>query len=423
MSKKGMSRRDFLKFTAVGLGGCAYRSAQEKSSPARSQEKKGENITYRTLGKTGLKLPVITMGVQNSDNPNLVRAALDGGMVHLDTAHYYQRGTNEVMIGEVVKGRPRDSFVLATKESLPKNRITGFYREGATEKAFLSELDISLKRLGLEYVDIVYQHNVWKRETALFEPILKALEKAKKEGKTRFVGVSTHQNEPEVIQAAVDSQVYDVVEAAYNFRQKHYVEVRKAIATAAKAGLGVVAMKTIGGWSPEWQEHFGGLGSRGPYLADQGVDARAAMKWVLQDPNVHTIIAGFTTFDQMKLDLSIMKDSILTAPEKSHLQRAISLASLYCQGCEQCLKSCPAQLPIPDLMRAYMYLYGYRNLVEAQDLVSSLDLPANPCGDCGPCPVQCSNQWNVSERIRDIVRLRDVPSEFVADSREATGRD
>jgi hypothetical protein len=413
MSKKRMSRRDFLKFTAAGLGGCVYLGANEKSLSAEVQEEKEEKIIYRTLGKTGIKLPVITMGVQNSDNPNLVRAALDAGMVHLDTAHYYQRGTNEGMIGEVVKGRPRDSFVIATKESLPKDRTTGLYRGGATEEAFLRELDISLKRLGLEYVDILYQHNVWTRETALFEPILKALEKAKKEGKTRFVGVSTHRNEPEIIKAAVDSKVYDVVLTAYNFRQKHYVEVRNAIATAAKAGLGVVAMKTIGGWSPEWQEHFGGLGSRGPYLADQGEDARAAMKWVLQDPNVHTIIAGFTTFDQMKVDLSIMKDPTLTTPEKSHLQRAISLASLYCQGCEQCLKSCPAQLPIPDLMRAYMYTYAYRNLAHAQDLVISLNLPDRVCEDCTQCLVKCTNGWNVQRKVRDIVRLRNVPLEFL----------
>ena len=413
MRKKGMSRRDFLKFTAVGLGGCVYRGAQEKSSPAGSQEKKGEKITYRTLGKTGIKLPVITMGVQNSDNPNLVRAALDGGMVHLDTAHYYQRGTNEVMIGEVIKGRPRDSFVIATKESLPMNRITGFYREGATEEAFLSELDISLKRLGLEYVDILYQHNVWKRETALFEPILKALEKAKKEGKTRFVGVSTHRNEPEVIQAAVDSQVYDVVETAYNFRQNHYVEVRKAIATAAKAGLGVVAMKTIGGWSPEWQEHFGGLGSRGPYLADQGVDARAAMKWVLQDPNVHTIIAGITTFDQLEMDLKLQRDFSLSKSEKENLRSAALQSSLYCQGCGQCEKQCLARLPIPDLMRAYMYCYGYRNPGMGQELVASLDLPKRVCEDCGQCPVKCSIGFDVSGKIRDVVRLRDVPLEFI----------
>ena len=183
MNKKGMSRRNFLMVAAAGLGGCAYRGVTEKTLPMEPQEVKKENIIYRTLGKTGIKLPVITMGVQNSNNPNLVRAALDAGMVHLDTAHYYQRGTNEVMIGEVVKGRPRDSFVIATKESLPKNKISGLYRGGATEQAFLSELDISLKRLGLEYVDILYHHNVWNREAALFEPILKALERAKRRGK------------------------------------------------------------------------------------------------------------------------------------------------------------------------------------------------------------------------------------------------
>ncbi len=55
------------------------------------------------------------MGVQQSDNPNLLRAALDAGIVHLDTGHIYSRGRNEEMIGGVIKGRPRDSFVIATK--------------------------------------------------------------------------------------------------------------------------------------------------------------------------------------------------------------------------------------------------------------------------------------------------------------------
>jgi hypothetical protein len=72
------------------------------------------------------------------------------------------------------------------------------------------------------------------------------------------------------------------------------------------------------------------------------------------------------------------------------------------------------QLPIPELMRAYMYLYGYRNLVEAQDLLFSLNLPANFCGDCSSCPVKCLNQWNISERIQNLVRLREVPPEFIA---------
>jgi len=401
MGRKGMGRRDFMKSTAAGLGGFVYLSANEKSSPEKEREKKEEKMTYRTLGKTGIKLPVITMGVMNTSNPALVRAALENNLYFLDTAQTYQRGTNETMIGEILKGRPRDSFAIATKSRLPNSQTTGLYTEEATEEAFAKKIDTSLTRLGLDYVDIYHHHNVWVRESALYEPILNALVKAKKAGKIRFIGITTHRNEPEVIDAAVDSKVYDVVLPAYNYRQKHAEEVKKAIARAAAAGLGVIAMKTIGG-------NVGGS-----YHNPQ-IDAPMALKWALQDPNVHTIIAGFTTFDQLETDLKVLRDPLLSKSERQTLRLAGLQSGLYCQGCGKCLAQCVKQLPIPELMRAYMYLYGYRNLVEAQDLLSSLSLPAGLCGDCGTCPVKCLNQWNVSERIQNVVRLREVPSEFIA---------
>ena len=89
---------------------------------AKGKEKK---FVYRTLGKTGLKLPVINMGVMLTDNPNLIRAALDSGILLLDTAHGYMQGRNEETIGGVIKGRPRDSFFIASKVSLPQDRTTG----------------------------------------------------------------------------------------------------------------------------------------------------------------------------------------------------------------------------------------------------------------------------------------------------------
>ncbi len=401
MTRNKLGRRDFLKSSAAGLGGLIYLSSNEKALPEKEQGRKEEKITYRILGNTGIKLPVITMGVMNTSNPALVRTALSNGLYFLDTAQTYQRGTNETMLGEVLKGRPRDSFAIATKAHLPNNRTTGLYTEEATEEAFTIKIDTSLKSLGLDYVDIYHHHSAWDRESTLYEPILNALVKAKKAGKIRFIGVTTHRKEPEVINAAVDSKVYDVVLTAYNFRQKHAEEIKKAIARAAQAGLGVIAMKTIGG------------NVRGSYQNPQ-IDAPMALKWVLQDPNVHTIIAGFTTFDQLEANLNVMKDFSLSKPEKETLSWAGLRSPLYCQGCGTCLGQCLKQLPIPELMRAYMYVYGYQNLVEAQDLLSSLSLPASPCGDCGACPVQCLNQWNVSERIRNITRLREVPPEFVA---------
>jgi predicted aldo/keto reductase-like oxidoreductase len=139
----------------------------------------------------------------------------------------------------------------------------------------------------------------------------------------------------------------------------------------------------------------------------------AALKWVLQDPNVHTIVPGFTTFEQMNTDLAVMQDPTLTDTEKKDLRKEASLPGLYCQGCRTCLGQCPEHLPIPDLMRAYMYTYGYPNLTHAQDLVLSLNLPDRVCEDCTLCPVKCSIGFNVSKKIRDVARLRDVPSAFI----------
>jgi hypothetical protein len=400
MWKRLMGRRDFMKSTLAGLGGLFFLPKIDMKQELRVVEATGKEkkFVYRTLGKTGIKLPVISMGVMNTDNSNLVRVALDSGMVMLDTAQAYQRGQNEGMIGEVLKGRPRDSYVIATKARLPNDQTTGLYTEEATEEAFLKKVDISLKNLGLDYVDIYYHHNVWKRESALYEPILKALEKVKKEGKARFVGITTHMNEPEVIQAAVDSKFYDVILTSYNFQQKHYIEMRNAIAGASQAGLGIVGMKAIRGGSGQ---------------TPKVKNTAAALKWVLQDSNVTTIVPGFTTFEEMNIDLAVIEDPSLTDSEKKDLQKEASLPGLYCQGCRQCLGQCPQHLPIPDLMRAYMYTYGYSNLDLAQDLILSLNLPSRVCVDCSGCLVKCSIGFDVSSKIRDIVRLRDIPSAFI----------
>ena len=399
MNKKGIGRRDFMKSSLAGVGGLFFLPPIKSKAEVRVVEAKGKEkrFVYRTLGKTGIKVPVINMGVMNTDNPNLVRVALDSGMVMLDTAQTYQRGQNEGMIGEELKGRPRDSYVIATKARLPNDQTTGLYTQEATEEAFLKKVDSSLKNLGLDYVDIYYHHNVWKKESALYEPILKALEKVKKAGKARFVGITTHMNEPEVIHAAVDSKFYDVVLTSYNFQQKHFSQVREAILRAAQAGIGIVGMKAIRGGSRQT-----------PTVKNTA----AALKWVLQDPNVTTIVPGFTTFEEMKIDLAVAENPVLTDLEKMDLKKEVSVSGLYCQGCRQCLGQCPEHLPVPDLMRAYMYTYGYRNLVHAQDLVVSLNLPDKVCEDCSTCPVKCSSGFDVSRKIRDVVRLKDIPTEF-----------
>ena len=112
----GMGRRSFLRRGLVGLAGLGVTSVSFASAVGALQTgtKTKDGIITRKLGKTGITLPVVSMGVMNADNDNLVRAALDAGLNHLDTAHGYQRGRNEEMIGRVIKGRSRDSFIIST---------------------------------------------------------------------------------------------------------------------------------------------------------------------------------------------------------------------------------------------------------------------------------------------------------------------
>ncbi len=369
-----LKRRMFLKQGLTGLAavGAVPGALKAAALGAATAAPAAAKPIVRTLGRTGLQVPVVSMGVMNADNPAVVQAALETGIVMLDTAHGYQRGRNEQMIGQVVKGRPRDSYMIFTKVPGPQRdrSLQGLSGE-ALQKAFLDMFDLSLQRLGLDHVEVLYLHNNSAAEHVQNPDMMEALTKAKKAGKARFIGTTTHSNEPAVIRATVQSKVYDVVLTAYNFRQDHAADVRKAVAEAAAAGLGVVAMKTQAGayWDKEKQ---------------QPINMRAALKWVLNDPNVATAIPGFTTFDQLKEDWAVVTDITLTPQELKDLRLGEQVAGLYCQQCRQCVPGCPKGLPIPDLMRSYMYAYGYRNLQAAHELVGSLEIEGDPCAPARP---------------------------------------
>ena len=341
------------------------------------------------------------MGVMNSDNPNLVRAALDKGITHLDTAHTYMRGRNEEMLGGVLKDYPRDSYTIATKiHPAGQDRRTGLYNaDEFTQESYMEMFNLSMERLGLDYVDILFHHGVSSLEGMFFEPLVDIMNEIKQSGRARFIGVSTHSNEAAVLEAAAECGFLDVVLTAYNFTM-NVEEMNAAIDKAADAGLGVIAMKTM----------LGGYHDR---ERTRPVKAQAALKWALQNPKVHTSIPGFTTFDQLEESFAVMENPELTEEEKSYIEENKQLASLFCAGCQNCLVQCGKNLPIPDFMRAYMYTYGYNNLEKAHSLLADLDLSNDPCSGCSTCTVTCAKNFDVASRIKDVSRLVDVPEDFI----------
>jgi predicted aldo/keto reductase-like oxidoreductase len=269
---------------------------------------------------------------------------------------------------------------------------------GATKENFSAQLAESLRRLRTDYIDILYLHSCEGPEMSTYEPMTEAFVKAKASGKARFIGISTHTDEPETIRAAVDAGVWDVILTAYNFIQEHKEEVRNSIRYAAEKGLGVIAMKTQGGVRLNREKKI-------------EVNHAAALKWVLNDKNVSTTIPGITTFDQLDLDFGVMNDLPLSDQEKRDLNMSSMLrTALYCQQCRACVASCPKGVEIPSLMRAYMYAEGYGNLIQAQMTVD--ELPAscglNVCRGCERCTATCPQGIEIQRRLDSLMAMTSV---------------
>ena len=393
-----MKRRTFLRSGIAGAAGLAVLNRTALAGAAGSSD---EAIIYRTLGKTGLKIPVVSFGVMRSDNSALVKAAYESGVNMFDTAHGYMNGRNEEMLGNFFSSLPRDSYILATKvKPAGVDSRTGMPSRDTTATDFLANFDLSLQRLKMDYVDILYMHAVDSVELVRHKEIVNAMLDLKKSGRVRFIGISTHKNEPLVINTMVEDGIWDVVLTAYNFKQTYLSEMNSALDAAGKAGLGVVAMKTMaGGWLDKEKT--------------RAVNPAAALKWVLSNPNVHTTIPGITAFDQLTADLQVMKDITLTTAEREELIAGVSCQGLYCNACSNCIAGCQKNLPVPELMRAYMYAYGYGDLRMASELVSETAVTVDPCADCDNCSATCVKGFNVREKISDISRLANVPMDLL----------
>ena len=397
--ENSINRRRFLRSGVASAAGALIATNLNAGVRLNKESVSDKKVITRTLGKTGLELPIVSMGVMNADNPNLVKAALAKGVVLLDTAHGYQNGNNELMLGEVLKDYPRNSFVITTK--IPPGKIdkeSGAFTVFDAD-SFLEKMNLSLKRLQMDYVDILYIHGMYSREAVLHEPLIKVLKQIKEEGKAKFFGISTHRNMAKIFDAAVESKFYDVVLSSYNFQLKEDIVLQEAIVNASKAGLGIIAMKTMAGGFFDKERQ-------------KPINTKAALKWALGNENIHTSIPGYVNFEQLDESFSVMENLLLNDEELKGLSLNSVSQSLFCSGCETCTSKCSKGLSVPDLMRAYMYAYGYHDYHQAQQVLSA-NLPEdNPCASCSVCTVECIKGFDVAMRIQDVGRLRSVPTEF-----------
>lgn len=370
----------------------ALTAAAETTAPTMHDSWKGSRIqNYRQLGSTGFKISDISIGTgqitRHPDPVGFLRAALDRGVNYIDTSPDYAGAKSEQAIGEALKGRNREEIFIATKWCTSKGHV----RQGESVETYLTALDESLERLGTDYVNLVHVHACDTVERLLDVNVLKAFEIAKSQGKARFLGVSTHTpNLEEVANAAIDSGKFDVLMLAYHHGA--WPKQAEIIDRAAKAGIGVVGMKTLKG-----AKHKGMVAFR----EDADSYTQAAFKWVLSNPSVSCLVVSF--FDTQHIDEYLYASGKpLTQTDVATLDRYDDLiAGTHCfSSCGDCLASCPESLAINDILRHRMYFEDYGDQKQAIQLYSALEKRADSCVNCSaPCTGACPQSVNIQERL------------------------
>ena len=375
------SRRSFLAsglaLPAAGLATprLSRMPASQSAAPVAT-----DKLTYRTLGKTGLKVTSVGFGCMITSDASVIARAADAGINYFDTARGYQSGNNERMVGAALKGR-RQQVYISTKT-------------GAQDKAgALAHLDISLKELGTDHVDIWYLHG---KQTAaqLTDELLEAQQIAKQAGKIRFAGVSMHSGHSEVIPAAIQSGKIDVILISYNFTMGTTVD--ELVAKAKAAGLGVVAMKVMAGGFRRAKE-----GDPNAAILKREGAMTAALRWVLKNPGIGTTIPSMTDMDQFEDNFKCMPAKFSPEDEKTlaaHLER---ISPVYCRMCSLCAGTCRKGLPVADLLRIVTYADGYGQFALGRERYRELpeDVTKVRCGDCSSCTVECPHGVHVAKRI------------------------
>jgi L-glyceraldehyde 3-phosphate reductase len=314
-------------------------------------------MTYNYCGKSGLKLPAISLGLWHNfggaaptDNARaMCRRAFDLGITHFDLANNYgpPAGSAESNFGKILKSDfagLRDELVISTKAGY--GMWSGPYGEWGSRKYLTASLDQSLKRMGLEYVDIFYSHR-FDPKTPL-EETMSALDRALQSGKALYVGVSSYNSrrtkEANALLKAFGHRCL-IHQPSYSMLNR-WVETDGLLDTLETEGIGCIAFSPLAqgmltnkylGGQPADSRVKANSSLSGELLTEENLAniralneiaqmrgqtlAQMAIAWVLKDPRVTTALIGASKVSQIDDCVAALKNTKFSTDELSKLDR------------------------------------------------------------------------------------------------------
>jgi uncharacterized protein len=380
-----MKRREFLK---AGLAGTTSALIGTNAFARTLQYAAAEPFTfpapvYRTLGRTGLKITVISFGAMLTPEAEVMEVAFDHGINYVDTARRYMGGKNEEIVGRALKGR-RNRVYVATK----------IQPASITKEAIFQDVETSIKELNTDYIDVIQLHSL-TNDIRIYSPeIREALVRLREQGKVRFFGVTTHSNQEQVLDTLVadKDRFFDTALVGYNFKSRK--SLTEAIARAAQHKIGIIAMKTqAGGYETDT------LGPISPH--------RAALKWILQNANITAAIPGMRDMAELREDVGAMGLKLTYFDELILKRYGAAVRPYFCHFCEQCADSCPQGVAIGTINRCVMYAESYKNRELALATYSEVPRTASAsvCLNCSTCVARCVHGLDIPAKMARARKL------------------
>ncbi|MBE5878016.1 MAG: L-glyceraldehyde 3-phosphate reductase [Lachnospiraceae bacterium] len=320
-----------------------------------------QNMQYYRCGKSGLKLPAVSLGLWHNFGSNasfdnmldMCFTAFDEGITHFDLANNYGPipGAAEENFGRILEaglGKYRDELVISTKAGY--DMWEGPYGNWGSKKYLVASLDQSLKRMGLDYVDIFYHHRP-DPETPLEETML-ALDGIVKSGKALYVGISNYNK----AQTQAAMEILRELKTPFIINQRKYSMFERNIeedglkSFAAQNGVGIIAFCPLAqGLLTDKYLHGIPEDSRirtdGRFLKESSLDeaqlgkiralneiavnrgqtlAQMALSWVLRDGEVTSVLIGASKASQIKENTKIVQAAAFTADELAAIEKILN---------------------------------------------------------------------------------------------------
>jgi len=330
------------------------------------------------FGKTELMVSKIAFGgipimrVPKQEAVKLIRKTVELGINFIDTAHGY--ADSEEKIGEGIKGIKREELIIATKS--PAN----------DKKTFNEHLDLSLKRLGTDYIDIMQLHNIGsieKRDACFasggsYEGLMEAV----KAGKVRFPGFSTHSLE--LCIEIMKSGKFVSVQFPFNFIDD--AAEKEAVPLANELDIGFIAMKPMGGGR----------------LYDAGLAFRYLLQYenIIPDPGIEKVE------EICEIAQIVKSNAVFTAQDKEAIEKLrADFTDKWCHRCDYC-QPCPQEIDISWVLSAESCEKRFTPERFIQMLKSSIE-KARTCIECGQCISRCPYHLQIPQLIRENIGFYD----------------